>query len=424
MERLADVLAHVPETPRPERLYNEGLVQQIESRFGARVADWARSIGREATLEVYSDVSPSRFEMLQDIIGATNESISLSLISYLDGAAAAEPRVTKAQRETIVNAVREGIDQSRQVASLRRVKRRWSTAFTELIVRAFPAEEAPQLLIAVETEIGRYFDALVDQNVRLFRAEEERQSERRMASQRVVIDRALGALPVDERQFADVIGAPADSFHQCCIVSSAGLAGFPGVTLDFASFRQAFQRGFHDLVVTALPADRETSWFFISGRRLARADLRTRIAEVTADVPGALISVGLARHGIDGLRISYASAAAAHRLNLASSKTGPIVEFESNSIVAILLAEPELAQATVAAELGPLLGEQHEHLRTTLRVLLEHGGSSSEAAAVLFLHRNTIAHRIARLRELLGRDPLARPIETHAALVLAELFDR
>ncbi|HEY5846303.1 MAG TPA: helix-turn-helix domain-containing protein [Nakamurella sp.] len=60
-------------------------------------------------------------------------------------------------------------------------------------------------------------------------------------------------------------------------------------------------------------------------------------------------------------------------------------------------------------------------LRDTLR-LLARTGSVMETAEALFVHRNTVAYRLKRAQELLGRDPLTISLSLHAALVLEPLL--
>jgi hypothetical protein len=55
------------------------------------------------------------------------------------------------------------------------------------------------------------------------------------------------------------------------------------------------------------------------------------------------------------------------------------------------------------AEMDRVRGTQHVR---TLRTFLTANGSLSETARDLYLHTNTVRHRLARINELIGRDPL------------------
>ncbi|MEH3143485.1 MAG: PucR family transcriptional regulator [Mycobacterium kyogaense] len=63
-----------------------------------------------------------------------------------------------------------------------------------------------------------------------------------------------------------------------------------------------------------------------------------------------------------------------------------------------------------------------QHVRT-LRTFLAANGSLSETARTLFLHTNTVRHRLARIREITGRDPFSFDDQTAFAIGL-RAFDR
>ena len=62
-------------------------------------------------------------------------------------------------------------------------------------------------------------------------------------------------------------------------------------------------------------------------------------------------------------------------------------------------------RAWVLETLGELTvdDEQHERLRTTLRVFLSTGGSYTAAAERLMMHKNTVLYRVNRAEEIRGR---------------------
>lgn len=73
----------------------------------------------------------------------------------------------------------------------------------------------------------------------------------------------------------------------------------------------------------------------------------------------------------------------------------------------ILLAIPDryVLEAFIEDYLGPLLEHDQTYnsqLVLTLRTLLDHHGSKQEAADHLFIHRQTLYHRLGKIRELIG----------------------
>ncbi|MFN8593430.1 MAG: helix-turn-helix domain-containing protein [Thermomicrobiales bacterium] len=90
------------------------------------------------------------------------------------------------------------------------------------------------------------------------------------------------------------------------------------------------------------------------------------------------------------------------------------------------LRESGRLQAFVAQSLGRLLRDDRRGtLRKTMTRYLECGGSQIDAAARLEIHRNTLAYRLRRAAELVGRD-VTDPrfwVSLHLALLGADLLE-
>lgn len=103
----------------------------------------------------------------------------------------------------------------------------------------------------------------------------------------------------------------------------------------------------------------------------------------------------------------------------AAADVGPLDLLES-------LRESGRLQPFVAGSLGGLLRDDRRGtLRQTLVCYLENGGSQVEAAARLHIHRNTLAYRLRRASELIGRD-VTDPrswLTLHLSLLGADLIE-
>lgn len=90
------------------------------------------------------------------------------------------------------------------------------------------------------------------------------------------------------------------------------------------------------------------------------------------------------------------------------------------------LRETRELRSFVAQALGGLeQRDQRGTLRQTLRAFLESGGSQVDASHRLGIHRNTLAYRLRRIGELVGRD-VADPgtwLTLHLALRASEILD-
>jgi purine catabolism regulator len=80
-------------------------------------------------------------------------------------------------------------------------------------------------------------------------------------------------------------------------------------------------------------------------------------------------------------------------------------DYEGVSISLLTRSRREAGEI-VSEILGPLVGDEAKHvvLRETLFAFLEHDRSWARTAAELGIHRQTLAHRLGRIRELTGRD--------------------
>ena len=119
------------------------------------------------------------------------------------------------------------------------------------------------------------------------------------------------------------------------------------------------------------------------------------------------------------------TARAIHDARLAVSAGTPggreTVRFDRQPIGVLLASAPNSTAVLARHVLGKVLDlpdEDRAMLITTARTWLGAAGSTSSAAKLLHLHRNTVRYRLRRLEELTGRN-LAHPVdlgEIHLAL--------
>jgi DNA-binding PucR family transcriptional regulator len=140
---------------------------------------------------------------------------------------------------------------------------------------------------------------------------------------------------------------------------------------------------------------------------------------------GVRVAVGSPGAGIEGFRASHIEAAEAHRLALLPGRAErEMTYYRDVELPALLTADLERARSFVARELGELASEDPSvrRLRETLRLYLHTWGSHMRTAQLLHVHQNTVAYRIRRAEELLGRPAAERRHELETALLLADLL--
>jgi hypothetical protein len=137
---------------------------------------------------------------------------------------------------------------------------------------------------------------------------------------------------------------------------------------------------------------------------------------------GVAVAAGSPGHGVDGFRRSHAQALQAARIAaLAGADAGAVTSYARVELVSLLADDLPRARAFVAGQLGPLAStaEPAERLRETVLAFLAAGGSATRVAKELYVHQNTVAYRVKRAEELLGRRVSERPVELTCALTLA-----
>jgi DNA-binding PucR family transcriptional regulator len=144
------------------------------------------------------------------------------------------------------------------------------------------------------------------------------------------------------------------------------------------------------------------------------------------DAPeGIRVAIGTSGHGLEGFRRSHDEAVqAAHVASLARGTVGPVTSYKRVELVSLLASDLPRARTFVASRLGRLAGpgEPAARLRDTVLAFLAAGGSSTRVAKQLYIHQNTVAYRVKRAEDLLGRRVNEDPIELTCALTLAAVL--
>jgi DNA-binding PucR family transcriptional regulator len=138
--------------------------------------------------------------------------------------------------------------------------------------------------------------------------------------------------------------------------------------------------------------------------------------------PRVLVAFGKPGAGVAGFRRSHEEAKEAARIGALVGDARPsVMSYARVELVSLLASDLPRARAFVASQLGPLAitGGTAERLRETVLAFLVSGGSPTRVAEELFVHKNTVAERIKRAEEMLGRGVNESPVELEAALTLA-----
>jgi hypothetical protein len=137
---------------------------------------------------------------------------------------------------------------------------------------------------------------------------------------------------------------------------------------------------------------------------------------------GLRVAVGRIGRGLEGFRRTHVEALQARKVAcLFQRSVNRCTTFDAIALDALMTQDIDEARRFVSSELGSLLDDSdaHRRLAATLEVFLHEESSFVRAARRLGIHENTVAYRIRRAEELLGRKTTERQLELRSALRLA-----
>jgi sugar diacid utilization regulator len=148
----------------------------------------------------------------------------------------------------------------------------------------------------------------------------------------------------------------------------------------------------------------------------ARTALRTALTAASTTAP-LLCGIGEPTDALAATTSSCRQALEAVQV-AAARADGPltVVEYREALVDIVLGGHVVAADALHEAVLGPL--ERHPYLVDTLQALVDENLSQSATARALYVHPNTVSHRLRRIHELTGRNPTVFPDVLEIALAL------
>ncbi|PQP22080.1 PucR family transcriptional regulator [Rhodococcus opacus] len=297
---------------------------------------------------------------------------------------------------------------------------RW--CLQELAVRSDDAAVTARAALEITTLVSAHVNLIAQDLLTTYEAERDAWRLRRSASRSARIRDILGNRAVDIGSAEAALGYPLSQYHLGVIVWTERGERFDD------------EPGHHEGAVTALaahlgicgrplfePRDEHTGWAWLPLGQQNSLDL-DKFASITAswDLPVA-VAVGAPQKGLAGFVRTHSQANQARTVAQASSVSTPrVISIAELGAVALMCSDLSAGRAWVADVLGPLAADDpaNEDLRMTLREFLRTGGSYAATATALHMHRNSVAYRIHKVEDQLGRSVRDRRLELENALEL------
>lgn len=253
-----------------------------------------------------------------------------------------------------------------------------------------------EVLITLWLRAERWIDESIEQLIDHYAEERALLADGAQARRAEAIEALLaGADPA--RAFELSLGHKLAPWQTAFVLSAPADRGADARLFDVAV--QLCQRLGLPRPLTHLSGSREL-WGWVATPDRPEVDLAS-VADLVAE-HGLHLALGGPELGPGAFRTSHLEAVAAQRVGHRTAD--PCHDYRRVEMVS-LLGHGELARRMVTRTVGPLVeaGSGAAALRDTALTYLRHGQSADEAAAQLFVHRNTVRYRIGRVEEILGR---------------------
>jgi hypothetical protein len=387
-------------------------VQELAGELLSRTPELAQGMA-EHLYAAIPELNASEDEALRaELLGSTEANIGQVLGLLAHGASTDDVVVPHGALEFLRGNVRRGIPLAALLRSYRLghawLWERWSQALQERI------EDSGELAAGQDQSSAfmfAYVDKVSDVLVEEFGTERERMMRSASQLRAETVRAILAGEPIDEEVASRRLGYELGRHHTALRVASSGgqIRG-----LERAVDEAGLALGAGRPLVVASGAARFDVW---CGSFDAPA---TDGLERYEPPPGVLVAFGTSGQGVAGFRSSHAEALQAARIG---SLTGgaAVTSYAKVELVSLLAGDLVRARSFVVRELGPLAStaEPAQRVRETVLAFITSGGSPTRVAKELYVHQNTVAYRVKRAEEMLGRKVTERPVELICALTLA-----
>lgn len=268
-----------------------------------------------------------------------------------------------------------------------------------------------ELLALISQSIFAYVEDTLEGITTMIRADRAQLRDAASAARAEAVALILEGAPISARRATQLLGYDVERAHTAAIVwsdESAADGAIESVANDLARMSDAARP-------LILPVGSSTAWVWLSGGASSRLSERLRPAE------GVRVALGRPGVGLAGFRRSHQEAAATQRLARRLPLRSPLTSYDEVEVLALATTHEDQAREFVARTLGPLAQAPVE-VRDTLRTYLRQECNLTRTAQLEFAHRNTVAARLERARDLLPQPLADRTLEVSLALEIARIL--
>jgi hypothetical protein len=274
----------------------------------------------------------------------------------------------------------------------------------------------------VSLRLNGYIDQVIEGLIDIYEEERRRWDRRSDAARTAQVRAVLETEGLDAGTAEEMLGVPLRGWNLAAVAWVETLG--PGAGRDLRATGRLLAEASDRQPVTML-ADDHTVWAWLTSAGSPSLD-RQALRALLADHPHLRIALGEPGTGLAGFRGSHREARRARTIAESAAHPEQLVDFGEVAVVGLLTDDVNDLRTWVCRTLGALArdDEAMARLRETVRVFLHAGGSFTDAASQLHLHKNTVHYRVRKAEEILGRPLTERRLDTEVALLATELLGR
>lgn len=267
-----------------------------------------------------------------------------------------------------------------------------------------------------------YIDQVIEGLIDIYESERRRWDRRSDTARAAQLRAVLEADNLDVRAAEEMLGVSLRGWH---LASVAWVdTGVPDAERDLRAAARLLHGAGGREPLTML-ADDHTLWAWLSTAGRPTPDL-AGLAHGLAEFPRLRLALGSPATGLAGFRASHRQALRARTVAETGREPTQLVDFGQVAIAALLADNLDDLRVWVQRTLGDLArdDESMARLRDTVRVFLQCGGSYTDAAARLHLHKNTVHYRVRKAEEVLPAPLADNRLDVEVALLVCDQLGR
>ncbi|HTK65891.1 MAG TPA: helix-turn-helix domain-containing protein [Pseudonocardia sp.] len=296
----------------------------------------------------------------------------------------------------------------------------WSLRYlAELDLDSAHAIATAQRIVLI---VNGYIDQIIEGLIDIYESERQRWDRRSDTARAAQLRAVLEADNLDVRDAEEMLGVTLRGWHV------AAVAWVDAAVPDAERHLRTAARLLHEAAgrePLSLLADDHTLWAWLSSSRRPAPDLAA-LASGLSEHPQLRLTVGAPASGLGGFRASHRQALRARTVAETGREPTQLVDFSRVAIAALLSDNLEDLGVWVARTLGELARDDDAmaRLRDTVRVFLQCGGSYTDAATRLHLHKNTVHYRVRKAEEALPGPLADNRLDVEVALLVCDQLGR